>query len=311
MGEESFLFWLRKRLACKDASVLVGAGDDDCAHLRGESCGRLAVTTDTLLEGTHFTSGTDPLAVGWKTVAVNLSDLAASGCAPRWATVNLGLRRGVGERWAKMLVEGMIGCARPYGLCLVGGDTTSGDGPCSVSLTAIGVPMGTHPILRGGAKAGDCILVTGALGGSLVAGRHLKPVPRLAEIRAILERAEVHACIDLSDGLALDAHRLCLASGLGCELEAAAIPIHPDAHAAAAPSGSCALDHAFGDGEDFELLMTLSPDACNALESTYPADGSLAPLTRIGTVEEEPGVRLLHRDGHLTALDMKGYEHAW
>lgn len=311
MGEESFLFWLRKRLACKDASVLVGAGDDDCAHLRADASGRLAVTTDTLLEGTHFTPEDDPLAIGWKTVAVNVSDLAASGCTPRWATVNLGLRRGVGERWAKMLLEGMIGCARTYDMRLVGGDTTSGDGPSSISLTAIGVPIGARPLLRSEAKAGDSILLTGALGGSLVAGRHLKPIPRLPEIRTILERVDVHACIDISDGLALDAHRLCTCSGLGCELEKRAIPLHPDAHAAAAQSGRSAHAHAFEDGEDFELLLTLPEEAWNALNATYPKDGTCAPLTRIGTIEEEPGVRLLHEDGHVSPLPMKGYEHAW
>lgn len=311
MGEESFLFWLRKRLACKDPSVLVGAGDDDCAHLRADASGRLAVTTDTLLEGTHFTPEDDPLAIGWKTVAVNISDLAASGCAPRWATVNLGLRRGVGERWAKMLVEGMIGCARTYGMRLVGGDTTSGEGSGSVSLTAIGVPIGSRPLLRGDAKPGDAILLTGALGGSLVAGRHLKPTPRLAEIHAILERVGVHACIDISDGLVLDTHRLCTASGCGCELVRRAIPLHPDAHTAAAQSGQTAHDHALADGEDFELLLTLPEDACNALLATYPTTGTLAPLTRIGTIEEEPGVRLLYEDGHVAPLQTKGYEHAW
>ncbi len=308
MGERELLGWFRKRLDARDPTVLAGAGLDDCAHLRLPEGQNLIVTADTLLEGTHFLPQTDPVKVGWKTVAVNLSDLAASGARPLWAVVGLGVRRGLGDRWVMRLTEGMLSCCRRYGLHLVGGDVTGGDGPSSITLTAMGVPYPGGPLLRGGARPGDILVVSGRLGGS-IRGRHLQPEPRLREIEAILQVLAPHAGMDLSDGLALDLARMLDPADAGAVLDEAAIPVSPDAEAQAQENGRPALAHALNDGEDFELLLALAPEDWARLQAAWPPPGIATPLTAVGTVVRERGLALRRRDGRVEPLEARGYEH--
>lgn len=339
--ENAFVDWLRGAAARDDASVVQGGGPDDCAHLR--ACGRrLAATTDTLLEGVHFAFDAPPRAVGYKAVAVNLSDLAASGCRPRWLLAAVGLRRrGDGGRWARELAKGMLACADRHGVFLVGGDTTGGDGPASVAVTALGEPMPGGPVLRSGARPGDVLAVTGSLGGSL-AGRHLRPVPRLAEMEALLRIAGrgLRAAMDISDGLAMDLPRLAKESGVGAELDAGAIPISSAARRLAradlvAPDGpdgidgidgpdgkksgpvavaSRALERALRDGEDFELLLAFSPRAWKRTQSAWEAlrregGNRLAPLTAIGRATAHPG-ECFFKNARGEPLPLSGgYEH--
>lgn len=340
MNEAAFLPWIRGRFASSDSSVLVGAGPDDCAIVSTEGISRLAITTDTIVEGTHFEADADPFAIGWKAVAVNLSDLAASGCRPRWGVVALTLRRGRSEAWIQALVEGMATCAEEYHLTMIGGDTNSGDLPTSLTITAIGTPYGKAPLLRKGAQVDDVLVVTGALGGSLL-GRHLHPLPRLAEIDMILhlaskaedsrsdkerrseksanpeketyekrEPAEVgiHAAIDISDGLALDLTRMMEESGRGAVIEEEKIPVHPDARRRSEQTGHPPLFHALSDGEDFELLLALTPSTWKRIHARWPREG-LAPLTAIGVVKEEAGLYLRGKDGSCTRLPPLGYLH--
>ncbi len=308
MGEREFLQFLRTRFAPKDPSIRTGAGPDDCALVRVDAATELALTTGTLLEGTHFTADDDPAAIGWKAVAASLSDLAASGCSPRWGLVAVGLRQGKGEEWAEQLARGMKSCADEYGLQIVGGDTTSGRGPVSITVTVIGSPLPRGPLLRGDAQAGDRLVVTGNLGGSSL-GKHLHPTPRLREIAALLEIVPVHACIDITDGLALDLSRLMAESGTGAIVMAESIPIAPAAVELGRQSGRAPLDHALHDGEDFELLFTVSPANWERLAARWKEARQETPITVIGEVSGKPGLRLEKRNGEIIVLEPQGYEH--
>lgn len=309
MSECEFHDWLTRRLRQRPGErVLVGAGPDDCAHLDVSGLANLAVSTDTIVESTHFLPDDDALAVGWKAVAASVSDLAASGCRPLWGLVALTLRRGMGDRWAMRLMEGIIACAQRYNLAIVGGDTTSVYGPTSVNITVIGTPFGEKAISRSGAQVNDVLVVTGFLGGSL-AGRHMRPEPRFAEIRKILEIVPVHACMDISDGLTLDLHRLLSASNVGAEIDEAEIPISPVAKKMAETSGKTPLEHALGDGEDFELLFSVSAEDWKKLYYEWATSGIKTRLSKIGRVVAEQGMRLVAPDGSLHTAAPAGYEH--
>jgi len=309
MDEASFINWLRGRIHCGDETVIVGAGSDDCAILRAPA-GRIAVTTDMLLENTHFTADAVPEDVGWKAMAVNLSDLAASGCEPRWAVAAVGLRQGLPSDYGKRLAEGLLACAERFGVSLVGGDTTAGKGPISIAVTALGETLPGGPLLRSGARPGDILAVTGELGGSLL-GKHLRFTPRVKEIRALLDLAPVHACIDISDGLALDLCRLMSESGCGAVIEEALVPIADDAVAMAHRTGRDPLEHALADGEDFELLLAIPLLSWQVISAAWPLPSIRTPLRCLGKATVDKAIRLLRRDGREEVLAPKGYQHQW
>ncbi|MDR0869038.1 MAG: thiamine-phosphate kinase [Planctomycetota bacterium] len=305
MSENTLHSWLARRLAGGGERVLVGAGADDCAHLDVRGLTQIAVSVDTLVEGTHFRATDAPFAVGGKAVLSSLSDLAASGCRPLWGVVALTLRRGAGDAYAQEIMAGIIAAAETYHLAVVGGDTTSAESATTVGVTVIGAPFGERPLGRRGAQAGDILAVTGELGGSL-AGRHLCPAPRFAEIKQLLTLAPVHACLDISDGLALDLHRLLAASGVGAEIDESAIPL--SAAARAAPSGKSATARALGDGEDFELLFAVSAGDWEKIAREWKHCGIATRLTPIGRVTAEKGARLITAAG-VKELAAAGYEH--
>lgn len=309
MNETEMLDWLRPRLASGDPSVLVGSGPDDCAHVLAGADSRLAITSDSIVEGVHFTAEDAPEHVGWKAAAVNISDLAASGCEPRWAVVNLCLRRGRSDEYTRALAQGLLECAHGFGLSIVGGDTVTVDGPTSLSVTAIGRPLTTAPLLRDGAQVGDALVVTGALGGA-IHGRHLEVTPRMHEIRRIVERACVHACLDISDGLALDLSRMLKESHVGAIVERNRVPVSPDVSLYPADDAVDALSHALSDGEDFELLLAVAQSEWTRLEAQWSLEDGLAPLTRIGTITDASGKMLLQDgEGECRPLEPRGYMH--
>jgi thiamine-monophosphate kinase len=204
------------------------------------------------------------------------------------------------------LHAGIAEASERFGLTLIGGDTNVWDGPLVVSVTAIGETAGRGPVLRSGARAGDVIFVTGPLGGSLL-GRHLRPVPRVAEALALQAAVPLHAMIDLSDGLASDLqHILEESGGLGAILDESAIPIHPDAEAQSRRDGRSPLDHALADGEDFELCFAVGPDDASRLLSA-PAPPSA--LFRIGEVVEQRGIRLRSPTGSIREMTARGFDH--
>ena len=200
----------------------------------------------------------------------------------------------------------MSALAERFGVDLVGGDTNAWDGPLVISVTVLGQATARGAVRRSAARPGDAILVTGPLGGSLFAGRHLRPEPRIAEALALHESAPIHAMIDLSDGLSSDlGHILDESGGLGAILDAASIPIHADAFEMSLGDGVPALDHALNDGEDFELCLTVSPDDADRLLAAPPA---AAWLYRVGEITETPGLRLRTAEG-LRSIEPRGFDH--
>jgi len=301
--EFDLIRWIR-RAAPADASVVVGIGDD-AALVRAHGPSTL-VTTDMVIEGVHFAAGgATPREVGWKAMARNVSDIAAMGGRSTFAVAAAALPRGWSEADARELVLGLLDCANQFGIRLVGGDIAATPGPLIVTVTLLGDLEGRPPILRSGARVGDAILVTGSLGGSLL-GKHLRFRPRQAEGLALAERYAPHAMIDISDGLARDLHNVLDASRVGARLWAADIPLSDDARRAAQASGRSPLDHALGDGEDYELLFTLDPATAGVLLADQPFD---VPVAQIGEVTPS-GALLILPDGSERPLEPSGWEHA-
>lgn len=302
--EFELIQWLRRQVVDRPP-VELGIGDD-AAVLRLVESGQSLVTVDMLMEGVDFLlDQTSPELVGRKSLAVSLSDIAAMGGRPVAAFVAGAFPRSRGVEFALRVHAGLLQLADEFGVSIAGGDTNTWDGPLVISTTVIGVPLVEQPIRRDGACPGDWIMVTGSCGGSL-AGRHLTFTPRVREAAALLRVAPIHSMIDISDGLAADLHHLLEASGVGCTLDAASIPIHSDV---------CLIDphrfrlqRALGDGEDFELLFTVTPAAG---EKLLQADICGTPLHRIGTIEATPGCRLNLGVGQVEALPPLGWTHAW
>jgi thiamine-monophosphate kinase len=302
LGEFGLIRELRGIVGSSGNSVVVGIGDD-CAVLRGDNPRNyLLYTCDPVVEGVHYRLTDPPRKVGWKAMARNLSDIAAMGGVPRWAVVSIGLRRDTDARWVKQLYAGLQAAAKAFSCQIVGGDTTHVRHEQFVVVALVGEVERSHITLRGGAKVGDSILVTGTLGGSW-RGKHLSFTPRIREARWLVARFHVHAMIDLSDGLSSDLRRLAEASprGIAFEIHAAEIPISRTAR------GDLAA--ALTDGEDFELLFTLDPRHVTALRQKW-ARRFRTELTEIGrVVKSKHKVALIQRDGSRQPLTAAGYDH--
>jgi thiamine-monophosphate kinase len=304
--ELDLIQWLSEQLPSSDR-LRLGIGDD-AAVLDWQQDRGLVVTTDLLVDRVHFdlASGVDPQRVGRKSLAVNLSDLAAMAAQPVGAVVSLALPRSGGLELAKSLFQGMLPLAEAFDCLIVGGDTNSHDGPLVVSVTAFGEPSASGVWTRSGAKPGDRLLVTGSLGGSLL-GKHLDFTPRVSEALQLAQQYDVHAAMDISDGLSLDLARLAKQSNCGAKLIAADIPLSNDAQQASKHSGQLALEHALSDGEDFELLLAVSPSTAAKMLADQPLD---LLLTDIGSITATPELLLIDKHGQSVPLKPTGYEHA-
>ena len=223
MDEFALIDWLRRRTPA-DPRVLLGPGDD-CAAVRLAPDWPCLITTDMLLEGSCFLlAEAGPRRVGRKAMAVNLSDIAAMAGQPTAAVVSLGLPRQGGLALAEELYRGLREMGDAFNVAIVGGDTNSWDGPLVISVTLVGQPTGRGPVTRSGAKPGDWLVVTGELGGSIL-GKHLDFTPRIHEAISLHASTDLHAMIDVSDGLAGDVNHLCEESHCGAVLWADRIPI--------------------------------------------------------------------------------------
>ncbi len=285
----------------------LGIGDD-CALLQVPENYRLAVTTDTMVEGVHFFAGADPYQLGHKLLAVNLSDLAAMGAEPVAVTLALTLPR-ADESWLRAFSAGFLQLAERYSIDLIGGDTTSG--PLTLTVQAMGIVPQNVDMRRSGAKVGDLVYMTGNLGDAglglkirqghwckdseLALRRFDTPEPRVVEGQAI--RAIAHACIDLSDGLASDLGHILTQSGVGAQLSWDAIPLSEPVRRYIEATGDWKMPLAAGD--DYELCFTVAPEA--SAEISIQA-------SCIGVIERESGLRL-QRAGSVTSLAKMGYEH--
>jgi thiamine-monophosphate kinase len=302
MSEFAFINWLRRRTPA-DPRVVIGPGDD-CGAFQFPSDQPCLITTDMLLEGSCFrVADAGPRRVGRKAMAVNLSDIAAMAGQPLAAVVSVGLPRQGGMALAQGLDAGLREMAEQFNVAIIGGDTNSWDGPLVISVTLFGQPSGRGPVKRSGAKPGDWLLLTGPLGGSIL-GKHLDFTPRVHEAIALHAAADLHAMIDLSDGLAADVNHICEESRCGAVLWADKIPISDAARQT--KDSLSPLDHALGDGEDFELVFATSRSEAERLVAAQPVPG--VTLTAIGEVVEK-GLWLERGDGR-QPLEALGYVHA-
>lgn len=296
------------------------AGGDDAALLRAQSGMQLAVSTDMLVAGTHFLADTDPEDLGWKTLAVNVSDLAAMGATPRWAFLALALPC-ADEAWIAAFAHGFFACAAAYGVDLAGGDTTRG--PLTLAVTIIGeVPPG-EAISRGGGRAGDDLWVSGqpgmaALGLAALRDEVLLSPAGEAACIAALQRPQARvtlglalrgiatAMLDVSDGLLGDLGHLLECSGTGAIIDVSALPLA--ALRATGASEALARRCLLGGGDDYELLFA-APAARRADVVALSARLGLA-LHRIGDLGAEPGgLWLRENDGRLVPGARSGYDH--
>ncbi len=265
----------------------------------------LVISTDQICDGVDFLKSEHELAqIGRKAVLINLSDMAAMAAKPIAIFVTLSLPRAEATQTAAAIYEGILEIAQQYSLAIPGGDITVYDGPLAISVTIIGSVPATRRWLRSGAQEGDAIVVTGAFGGSIL-GRHLSPQPRVALAEQLAAKFDIHAAIDVSDGLSLDLDRLCAASGVGAEFNLDKIPVHADAVSLAAQDGQSPIDHAWGDGEDFELILAVSAAEVGAV---LGGDWGV-PLTRIGTFTGRTGLWWKKSDGQMERMSPRGFIH--
>ena len=320
MAEFALIESIRSRCAVVRDDVRLGIGDD-AALLAVPSGNLLAVSTDTLVCGVHFLADTRPSDIGWKALAVNLSDLAAMGAEPAWATLALTLPS-ADARWVDEFADGFAQLARKHRVALVGGDTTQG--PLSITVTVHGfVPPGAA-LTRAGAQVGDGVYATGTLGdaaaglklflpplagegaeggrGQLLVRLH-RPIPRIAQ--GLILRGRATSCIDVSDGLVADLGHICGASGVGAEIDADTLPASPALGAACAAEDRRAFQLAGGD--DYELCFT-APDAIAPTLLRELADSGCG-ATRIGRVVDGADVQVRDASGNPLALPHAGWEH--
>jgi thiamine-monophosphate kinase len=309
-SENEFVAALLRGLP-RDRRLEVPAGDD-AAVLRPPASRRTVVTVDMLMEGIDFVLGPEcpPEAVGHKALAVSLSDLAAMGSRPEAAVVAVALPRQAGDTIGRGLQAGLAAVAAEFDVALAGGDTNAWDGPLVISTTLIGSVAPGAAWRRDGARPGDLLVVSGACGGSLL-GRHLAVTPRCREAAAIAGAFTVHAAIDVSDGLSLDLARMMQASNTAAVLDLDAVPIHPDAvlMASRPGDGRSPLEHALGDGEDFELVLAMPPEEARRLVGQAGRSPLETPFTVIGEVVAGAGLFARQRDGGHRPLAARGYEH--
>lgn len=317
-GEFDLIDAIAARANAPRKDVLLGIGDD-AALLVPPPGEALCVCVDTLNAGVHFPETTAPFDIGWKALAVNLSDLAAMGARPRWATLALSLP-GAESAFVRALIDGFLSLAEAHDVALVGGDTTRG--PLSLSVQALGSVAPERALRRAGARVGDGLYVSGTPGDAAaglaivqqrlacadidvreaLAARLDRPTPRVQLGLALAGVAR--AAIDISDGLLADLGHVLTSSGVGACLELEALPASP-ALRALLPDARQRWPLQLAGGDDYELLVCGAPEGIEALPAFARGE-----LTRIGRIEAEPGLRLVHRGEPLDwRPERPGYEH--
>jgi thiamine-monophosphate kinase len=284
----------------------VGIGDD-AAVVRLPAGREVVVTTDMLIEGTHFKPGTPPEAIGWKAVARCLSDVAAMAAKPLCLVAAVSFGKGAERRFCRRLSRAIWQAARDLSAPLVGGDISSGTDVLTIAVTAFGTPGPRGVVTRSGAEPGDAICVTGALGGSLC-GRHLTFRPRIREALNLASRFDLHAMIDISDGLSTDLLHIAEQSKTGVVLYADRIPVHPDAGRSGSKGAlrDRALHHALNDGEDYELVFCLPPEQAEEAARSGSLDTC---VTIIGKITRRRTYNIVMPDGSRHKLWSGGWEH--
>lgn len=310
----------------------VGIGDD--ASVTTCTPGMKAVTTtDILVEDVHFRrSTTSARELGWKAIAVNVSDVASMGALPRWATVSVALPKDCPASWVRELYLGVSEGSRAVGLAIVGGDTTGSPGPLMVSVTVVGETE--RPLLRTGAQAGDVVCVTGRVGDSAAGlwllehpgdgpagavpiseaerqamiSAHRLPRPHVAEGRALAQLPYRLSVMDNSDGLGRSALILAQENRVSVELEASRVPLSDGLRALAAHAGVDPLTWGLWGGEDYNLVLSVEPAGLEAARKAVEAAGGA--LWEVGRMSEGPAIAVLKKDGHVEPLKRaSAYQH--
>jgi thiamine-monophosphate kinase len=315
IGERALIERIRRRLPAAPASLLVGIGDD--AAVAAPDRGAFVVlTTDALVEGVHFDRRFSSAAdVGFKALAVNVSDVAAMGAAPRLALLSLILPEALPIADVDDLIDGFVEIGRAAGVTLAGGNITRSPGPLVVDVTVMGAVKPRRVLARGGGRPGHQLYVSGSIGAATAGlewlrdrsrgpaslpddpalaecvARHRRPEPR-TRLGALLGRTRAaSACMDLSDGLADAVRQVAGASGTGARIDASQLPIHPGARAWFAGRESDAVAASLGGGDDYELLFAVGPRARGRLRLVGRQARGL-PLTRIGELTADPSICL-------------------
>jgi thiamine-monophosphate kinase len=302
MSEDAIVEWFARQSKLSKSEFPIGIGDD-MAEVRLGPDTTVLITTDMLTEGVHFELEKCTLEqAAYKAIAVSISDCAAMATLPTAAVVSVAMPKEFGQEELKRLYTGIASACKKYGCELVGGDITSwkSKGPFVISAAMLSRPAVGKPIQRSGARAGDCICVTGELGGS-DSGRHLEFEPRVKEALKIASMVEVHSMIDISDGLSSDLNRICSASGAGAIIEEEKIPISKPASRKVNP-----LESALNDGEDFELLFTLSEEECETLLGQWNMETG---ISCIGSIGDSGKMEIKMSNGDIKELKAGGYDH--
>ncbi|MDR2345392.1 MAG: thiamine-phosphate kinase [Planctomycetaceae bacterium] len=299
--ELELIKWLRT----ESGMELLG---DDAVEFDGK-----IFTVDMLTEGIDFIlSETDPELIGRKSLAVNLSDIAAMGAVPEAALIAISLPHNNSNKnlsLAKKLYSGMKPLLEKYNVKIIGGDTNCWNNGLVVSITVIGSILPKGVFKRSGAKSGDTIFTTGELGGSILKHQFLFE-PRIFEAIYLNENYSIHAAIDISDGLAIDLHRIANESKLGATLYSELIPISQDAIICSKTSGRPPINHALADGEDFELILAIPQEETKKIIETQPLLNRFGTkLFPIGKFTDNHEMIIVNPDGTTNTLKPIGFEH--
>ena len=316
-GEFDFIDRIRTAFATPLAEGFVGIGDD-CAILPTEGDHDWLISTDMVIEGVHFLRhDAQPEDVGYKSAAVNISDIAAMGGEPVATFLSIALPKDAQGEWAERFMEGYRTISERYGVALLGGDTTSSVRDIAINVAIVGRCKRGTALLRSGARVGDTIYVTGPLGNSgaglkaILKGvertaeverliqSHYRPTPRIAEGQQLALSGRAHAMMDISDGIASDLGHICKASGVGAQIELDKLPISAELQALCAQQGWSATSLAASAGEDYELLVVGTPDLAQHVD---------CPLYPIGRITEGTTIEWLD-NGQRVEFSQKGFTH--
>jgi thiamine-monophosphate kinase len=329
LGEFRLIARLEKRLQRSLSPRIVRGIGDDCAVVQPSDGMELLLTVDTQEEGVHFKrQWTTPEDIGWRCLAVNVSDIAAMAGRPLGAIVALSLPASLDVAFLEAFYDGMQELAAGYDCPVIGGNISRrATEAMSVSITVLGETPRGRSVYRSGARVGDEIWVTGRLGGARaglaalgqptrVSGlateqavrRYCRPRPRLYEAQYLRQQANLHSLLDLSDGLSSDLRHICEASGVAAYVEAERVPIDQGVQEIAAACEAEPLDYALHGGEDFELCLTVAPGGLDEVREAFEQRFQ-CQLVRVGTIREGAGVVLVARDGTREPLPVRGYDH--
>lgn len=306
LGEFNLIRFFKQEISVKNPSVVVGIGDD-AAVIRWDANKFILFTTDSLIEGIHFSLELlSPYQIGEKAMVVNLSDIAAMGGIPKYALASVALTPETSVTFVNELYRGIVETAAKFAVSIVGGDTVRSPKNAVISISLLGEVTEEFLVCRSGAKAGDRIFVTGHLGAITAArlsGKYISPPFLINEGREIIKKFKPTSMIDISDGLSSDLLRICEASGVGAKIYEEAIPISEEAAVAAKKIGKTPLKLALEGGEDYQLLFTA---AARKNESLFLPGVS---VSEIGKISKKKELLLIDAKGNCRQLLPRGYNH--